>query len=69
MAGSDREMYGRRKTNALYIVVYRIALIFRGSKFSRIASFFLFRRNNFANALLNTSPMWLNFEVSKYSLN
>ena len=41
MAGSDREMYGRRKTNALYIVVYRIALIFHRSKFSRIAVFYI----------------------------
>ena len=44
----------------LSFMIYRIALIFRGSKFSRIAVFL-----NFANVLLNTLPMWLNFEVSK----
>ena len=35
MGASDREMYGRRKTNALYIVIYRIALIFHRSKVSQ----------------------------------
>ena len=37
--------------------LYRIALTFRGSKFSRIPAFSEFRWNNFANALLNVAQL------------